>query len=105
MRRSVIVITRYYCIESFKRAIILLCVKRRFRVIVCQSHWRFTVLRCLYDLPGRVHVCARSRLSCVHNSRDRKHRDFSGLAVGDFAVLKNDRSFVSPRSANSVHES
>lgn len=95
--RRIIVITLYYYIRSFKCAIILLYIKRRFRVIVCQSQWCIA-LRCFYDPEPRV-------LNRVYNSRrDRKHKDFSQLAVGDL-VLKNDRSFVSPRSANSVHES
>lgn len=64
---------------------------------MCQSQWRVAALRCLYDRGSLV-------VSRMHNSRDRKHEDFSASAVGD-PVLKNDRSFVSPRSANSVHES
>lgn len=54
---GIIVITLYYCIRSFKRTIILLYVKRRFRVIVCQSQRRI-VLRCLYDpRPYRGRAC------------------------------------------------
>lgn len=55
--RRIIVITPYYYIRSFKCAIILLYVKRRFRVIVCQSHSITMLLR------------SRAALRRVYNSR------------------------------------